>query len=54
LTNPQEAIVALTQVFQRHALPKTSWLRFYDYHWADEWVRMYPDSPVLDNPEQVW
>lgn len=54
LTNPQEAIVALKQVFQRHALPKTSWLRFYDYHWEGEWVRMYPDTPELDKPEQVW
>ncbi len=54
LTDPDKAITALKKVVQRHNLPKTCWLRFYDYHWADEWVRMYPDTPELENSEQVW
>lgn len=54
LTDPDKAIAALKKVVQGHDLPKTCWLRFYDYHWAEEWVRMYPDTPDLENPEQVW
>ncbi|CAN5401168.1 hypothetical protein BH11CYA1_BH11CYA1_04480 [soil metagenome] len=54
LTNVDKAVVALQGVVQRYDLPKTCWLRFYDRHWNEEWVRMYPETPDLEKPDEVW
>lgn len=53
LTNIAKAIDVLREVCQRANLPSTCWLRFYDNHWKQEWVRMFPDTPDLEDPERL-
>lgn len=54
LTDPDKAISVLRQFCQQQKLPKTCWLRFYDYFWNREWVRMLPDTPDLKEPTLMW
>ncbi len=53
LTNIDRAIGVLREVCQRANLPNTCWLRFYDVHWNQEWVRMFPDTPDFEEPERL-
>ncbi len=54
LTDPDKAIPTLRQFCLAQNLPKTCWLRFYDYFWNREWVRMLPGTPDLKNPTMIW
>ncbi|MFA7340732.1 MAG: hypothetical protein WC028_28360 [Candidatus Obscuribacterales bacterium] len=53
LTDVAKAIEVLREVCQRANLPSTCWLRFYDWHWSQDWVRMFPDTPDLEDPERL-
>jgi len=54
LTDLDKAIPVLRQFCQQQKLPKTCWLRFYDYFWNREWVRMLPETPDLNEPTMMW
>jgi hypothetical protein len=51
LSDPDKAIPVLKQFCIAQKLPSHCWLRFYDYNWRHEWVRMLPSTPDLKRPE---
>jgi hypothetical protein len=54
LTDPDKAADELRVVAKQLDLPKSSWLRFYDTDWRQEWVGMYDDTPPPKDPRVLW
>ncbi|MBU6455663.1 MAG: hypothetical protein KGS72_28080 [Cyanobacteria bacterium REEB67] len=54
LTDVDKAIPVLRSTCERLGVPQKCWLRFYDYYWRSEWVRMMPKTPALDRPTISW
>lgn len=54
LTDPDKAVPVLQQVAQLRKLPHSSWLRFYDADWRQEWVGMYNDTAPPADPRKMW
>ncbi|MBL0189286.1 MAG: hypothetical protein IPP97_26525 [Candidatus Obscuribacter sp.] len=54
VTDVDKAVPVLKQFCIDKKLPPTTWLRFYDECWRNEWVKMLPDTPDLKNPREYF
>lgn len=46
LTDVQQAIPVIQRVLIEGKIPVRTWLLFFDNDWVDEWVGIYPNTPV--------
>lgn len=54
LTDPDKAVPVLQEVARSRKLPHSSWLRFYDADWRQEWVGMFNDTTPPADPRKMW